>query len=286
MAAYARSQNRMPALFASLLLHAGVIAAGLIVWPWARHIVPVEVTPVTLLTSADLARLTAAQQSDTAQTAQVEEPAEVPDTQPVAPTPAPVVTPPPAPAPQPKAMPAPSPSPKVADKTPVPKPPIPKEPPTKAKGVNLDALAASLAANTAATGASKTRAERGPARPELDLSNRPSDGLARAATNTSLGQIQAKLIRLWNPNCGIEGASGVIVPVRMSLNQDGSLAKKPELVTGTVETITDPVMKAAAIRAISAVSRGSPYDGLPREDYAYWKTVILNFDAKKACRGL
>jgi len=60
MAAYARSQNRSPAMLASLLLHAGLIGATLVVWPWARQITPVQVTPVTLMTSADLARLTAA----------------------------------------------------------------------------------------------------------------------------------------------------------------------------------------------------------------------------------
>ena len=53
----------------------------------------------------------------------------------------------------------------------------------------------------------------------------------------------------------------------------------------SVQQISDPVQRAAAIRALSAVSRGAPYENLPRDDYNYWKTVILNFDAKKACQG-
>ena len=73
----------------------------------------------------------------------------------------------------------------------------------------------------------------------------------------------------------------------MNLNLDGSLAGQAQLVDfpGGPNTIKDDVLRASAIRALSAVSRGSPYDNLPRDDYSFWRSVALNFDAKQACGG-
>jgi protein TonB len=282
-----------PALTASAVLHLVVIGAGFVAWPWIHKIVPVTVTPVTLLTSADLARLTAAQRSETPSPAQAPEPEpEATPTPPPAPTPAPTPTPPPAPAPQPKAEPAPKPTPKPVEKAPSPKPiPVAKAPPAaQAKSYDLDALAKSLAQNTKASGpttAKAAAAAKGPAKPETDLSDRIADGQARATSTTALSQIRDKLIRLWSPNCGAETAANVHILVRMNLNPDGSLAGRPALADypGGVDGIADPLLKASAIRALSAVSRGAPYDNLPKADYSFWKTVALNFDAKQACLG-
>jgi hypothetical protein len=159
-----------------------------------------------------------------------------------------------------------------------------------AKNFDLDALAKSLAQNTKAAGpttAKATAAAKGPPKPETDLSDRIAEGQARATSTTALGQIRDKLIRLWSPNCGVEMAANVHILVRMNLAPDGALVGRPQLVDypGGVDGITDPVLKASAIRALSAVSRGAPYDNLPKADYNYWKTVALNFDAKQACLG-
>ncbi len=280
-----------PALTASALLHLCVIGAGFVAWPWIHKIVPVTVTPVTLLTSADLARLTAAQRSETPSPAQAPEPEpEATPTPPPAPTPAPTPTPPPAPTPQPKAEPAPKPVPKPVEKAPPPKPvPATKAPPAQTKSIDLDALAKSLAQNTKAAGPAtvKAAAAKGPAKPETDLSDRLADGQARATSTTALSQIRDKLIRLWSPNCGPEAAANVHILVRMNLSPDGSLAGQPVLADypGGINGIADPLLKASAIRALSAVSRGAPYDNLPKADYSFWKTVALNFDAKQACGG-
>jgi outer membrane biosynthesis protein TonB len=289
--AQAERRQLAPALTASALLHLVVIGAGFVAWPWIHKVVPVNATPVTLLTSADLARLTAAQRSETPS------PAQAPDSQPEAtpapppaPEPAPTPIPPPAPAPQPKAAPAQKPVPKPVEKAPPPKPvPVTKTPPAQTKSLDLDALAKSLAQNTKAAGpvAPKVAAAKGPPKPETDLSDRAPDGQARATSTTALGQIRDKLIRLWNPNCGVETAANVHILVRMNLNPDGSLAGQPGLADypGGINSIADPLLKASAIRALSAVSRGAPYDNLPKADYSYWKTVALNFDAKQACGG-
>jgi protein TonB len=290
----AERRHLAPALTASALLHLGLLGAGLVAWPWIHKIVPVTVTPVTLLTSADLARLTAAQRSDTPSPAQAEDPQpEATPTPPPAPTPAPTPTPPPAPAPQPKVVPAPKPVPAPVVKAPAPTPPPPvakAAPATPTKSYDLDALAKSLAQNTKAAGpttAKAAAAAKGPAKPETDLSDRIAEGQARATSTTALGQIRDKLIRLWSPNCGVETAANVHILVRMNLNPDGSLSGRPALADypAGVDAIGDPLLKASAIRALSAVSRGAPYDNLPKADYSFWKTVALNFDAKQACLG-
>ena len=54
-------RNLFPAFLGALILHGLVLFGGLIILRFQPPIVPVQVTPVTLLTSADLARLTAAQ---------------------------------------------------------------------------------------------------------------------------------------------------------------------------------------------------------------------------------
>ena len=52
--------NRAPALVVSVLFHVLVIGASLVAWPWKKEVKPLAVTPVTILTSAELAALTAA----------------------------------------------------------------------------------------------------------------------------------------------------------------------------------------------------------------------------------
>jgi outer membrane biosynthesis protein TonB len=304
--ARAETRKLAPALTASALLHLGLFGAGLVAWPWIHKIVPVQVTPVTLLTSDQLAALTAATRAEKPEQATTPDPEPVTQpSPPPAPAPAPVPTPPPAPAPQPKAAPAPKPAPPTPP-APAPKPvvkPVEKTPPAKptaaappktppAKSIDLDALASSLAQNTKAAGpTARPSAPKGPARPETDLADRPSDGQARATTMTALGPIRDKLIRLWNPNCGADTAANVSFRVQIYLNPDGSLSKNPDFPDYPGVNFNrpeaaakfGPVLTAAVARAQTAVVRAAPYDGLPKDDYNFWKTIVLNFDAKTAC---
>lgn len=289
--------NRSSALVVSVLLHAAVIGASLVAWPWSKEIKPVEVTPVTLLTAQDIARLSAAEQSDVPETARDPEP--TPDAPPepaaetLAPEPKPAAAPVPAapkpvptPAPVPKPAPAPAPTPKPQPK-PAPAKPAPAAKPQKP--MDLDALAASLAARTpprpAAAPARTSSSDEGLRRLERDLQPRPADGAARAATANGKAAIAAKLQRLWNPNCGVDGGGDLQVRVQISLTQRGDLARQAQLADyRSIDAISDPVLKAAASRALSAVARGAPYEGLPVEDYDNWKQFVVRFDGKLACR--
>src|SRR4051794_2797526 len=92
--------NFASVLVLSALLHVIVLGASLVHWPWLHRIVPVKVTPVTLLTTAQIMKMAAAVESDTPQSAQAETP--VADAPPDAPTPVPDPAPPePPPAPKP-----------------------------------------------------------------------------------------------------------------------------------------------------------------------------------------
>ena len=80
------------AMLASTLLHAGVIAAALISWPWARQLPMGAAVPVNIVANAPSTNLAPAEQGPQDQLAQTEEP--VPE------APAPPAAPPPAPAPR------------------------------------------------------------------------------------------------------------------------------------------------------------------------------------------
>ncbi len=280
--------DRRTALVLSALLHIGVFGAGMISWRWFGKPMPVEVTPVTLMTSDEVARLMAAEESPTREPAATEEPA-IAEPLPEAPAPAPVPRPAPAPAPAPVPKPAPAPTPKPkAAPTPTPKTPTPKTPAPKTPAVNLDALAESLAKSSPrAGGAPKTAAARGPARAETDLSARIAEGTARATSQTALNVLVDRLNRAWRPSCGVGGAPNV--NVRLRLNEDGSL-QRAELIdfrnSISADAVGDPAVRAAATLALSAAARASPYLGLPREDYEYWRSVRVVFDGKKACEQL
>jgi hypothetical protein len=104
-------------------------------------------------------------------------------------------------------------------------------------------------------------------------------------TGDELGALRDKLVRLWNPNCGVEGAARVVLRVEMRLSPDGRLAAAPRVVSRTAEGASDDVIDASAQRALSAVRAGEPYDELPKDRYFAWKDIIVRFNAREACSG-
>jgi outer membrane biosynthesis protein TonB len=273
------SSDLRPALIGSAALHLSLLAAGLIAWPHFSKPIPTAPVAVTLVPSAPVTDVRPAVEAPEVQTAAAPEPRPEPQPEPVAeapePTPAPPKPTPPKPTPTP-----PTPAPKPAEPEPKPQPkldldalasklPKPKPQPK----LDLNALASRLPKRTA-------NAERGPARPETAVQSRAAAGAAQGLTADEASLLASKLNRLWNPNCGAEGAGDIQVKVNMRLTQTGALAAPPTLMNGS----GDPVWQAAAQRALSAVARGAPYDELPRERYGVWKDIIVNFDGRQACR--
>jgi hypothetical protein len=82
------------------------------------------------------------------------------------------------------------------------------------------------------------------------------------------------LQRLWNPDCTTD--EKVMIPVRFTVSFDGHIQGRVD--ARGKEASADPVVQAAARRAIDAVHQAAPYAdtyrGIP---------FTINFDAKKAC---
>jgi len=287
--------SRLPSYLLSAILHLAVFLAAYVTWPlWSKPIQFTEAVPVTIVTSAPAADVRPAEQAEKAETAQA--PAPVPEAEPQPPAPEPLPTPkpapPPPPAPQPKLQPTPKP-PQPAPPKPAPTPKPTPPPKAKPQELNLDQLAASKASKAAsksqsldlsalAGGSPRTRssAAKGRPRAETDLLSRLAVGKASALSGDALSALQAKLNRLWNPNCGVEGGANVQVRIHVLLATDGSIAGGPTVIGKTSSGASADVVQVAAQRALVAVQRGAPYTELPR-DTAH--DLNLVFNAKQAC---
>ncbi len=278
----ARTQ-KSPALVASALFHAGVIAAALIVWPMLSKPLPLgKVVPVTLVTSDPPAEQAAAVQAPTPA------PAATPTPQPEAPPePAPIKPAPPAP---PSAASAPKPAEKTKP-TPSKQSPSIKAAPTASaqashkQDLDLDALMASIDTQRTKPAAKEASGQAGPLRPKTEKAASEGHGQDSHMSGDERQGLADKLSRLWNPNCQVEAAAGVNIKVHFRLSAQGFLVGQPELAGGgQVSSISDPIQAAAAARALSAVGRGQPYtDVLNAEHFADWHDMVVNFNAKQAC---
>lgn len=270
MAAMSRQRtNLSPAFIASALAHAALVAATIIAWPWlSKEVTLGKVVPVTLVTSGPPAEMSPAVQAPTPAPAMAEQP-----TPEAPPEPAPVT-------PQP---PTPEPTPSKAKASVAPKSAAAPSKPAKT-GLDLDALLASVAASNPRASTRETSGLQGANRARADVSAQTGKGTDTTMSASEIGAFVSKLEKLWNPNCQVEGAAGVNVRVHIRLTPQGWLAAPPELADrGDIQSSRDPMLIAAAQRALSAVGRGAPYVELNPQHYASWREMIVNFDAKKAC---
>jgi outer membrane biosynthesis protein TonB len=232
-----------------------------------------------------------------------EPPQPVHKTSPPKPAPKPEPKPAPQPKPQPKAAPKPTPeldldSLSKAARKPQPKPldlsalsksqakqqalnladlaATPTRSHSKSSPLDLSALADSPA------GGHRASAAKGPPRVETARVARQAAGAATGLDANALGALQAKVIRLWHPNCGVEGATGVTVKVRIRLGSDHSLVGQPTILSMNSSGASQAVVQAAAQRAVVAVAQGAPYDELPPTAPS---DIILVFNARQACEG-
>lgn len=239
-----------PAAIGSLALHLGV-AVALMVHLGSRELKVGSVVPVTIVWNAPPAPPPPAEQGPVEQVEQTE-----------APTPEPTPPTPPPPTPTPKAAP-PQPTPKPA-------PPPPKPAP---KGLDLDALDASLSKPTPKT----SNAQKGPTRAATSPTPRDTIGDTLAAGQAIRG-LADELQRRWNPNCEVEGGRDVLVRVTFLIGSGGALSGQPAVEIASART---DVAQAAADRAVRAVFAASPFRNLPREFYG--QRVKVNFIAREAC---
>lgn len=271
--------NRSPAFVASAAIHAAVIVATVIAWPFfAKPIELGKVVPVTIVTKAPPAEEAPAIQ------APKPAPAMTPAPEPQAPAePAPITPAPPTPPPKPAAPPKPAPQPKPtpAKQAPALRPSAPAKANAAKQDLDLDALMASLSSSSQRASARASSGQIGANRPRTAQVASESQGQDQQMSTDEIGALLAKMKRLWNPNCQVEGARGIVVRVRVKLTPQGYVIGQPELVDGGG---ADSIQAAANARARSAVDRGQPYsDVLKPEHYAAWHDRIWKFDARQAC---
>lgn len=298
----ALADDRRPALAASVALHVGVFAAGLLALSMTKPIKLGEVVPVTLVSSDQVSNIKPAVQAPTPTPATTETPS--PEATPLppapeeAPTPTPppmtrtppkptpkVETPPPKPVPTPKPAPTPKPTPTPKSVAP-PKPQPPPPPPPKSvqakpapqSSFDPDAIFSSLEKASKAAGARKAAAPRGPTHPETAAQARLAPGVGDQVSASAMADLGNELGRLWNPNCEVKGGSAVVVKVAFRLDGGGRVVGTPE---ASGENSSDPVVKAASDRAKRAVYQGQPFDTLPRA--LYGQRITVTFNANKFC---
>lgn len=252
-----------PALMGSVLLHATVAALFLISWNFTRDLKVGSVVPVTIVSSAPSADIRPAVEAPEPQTAQTDEPVPEAPLESAAPEPQPAPTPP---TPAPKAT-------KPAEKLPAVKP----APPTKPeKGLDLDALSASVSKMVKPAAAKPSSAAKGAARPETAPVARQTVGTGVSAA--ALTGLTDELQRRWNPNCDVEGGRDVKVRVAFAIGAGGQVAGN---VTSQITGAQNAVSQAAADRAVRAVYAAAPFRNLPREFYG--EKIAVTFNAREAC---
>ncbi|MES2723292.1 MAG: energy transducer TonB [Pseudomonadota bacterium] len=263
------------AMIVSVLLHGGAIVAGLMSWPKDPPQVGTTV-PVNIISNATYTDLRAAAQAAQEQMATTEQP--VPDAPPEAAVEAPLPEPlPPAPVPAPSPV---KPAPAAAKPTVDPTAKGVQKPAAKPqKALDLDALSASIAKSRPAGGKSSSAAK-GPTRQETALEARAAAGAGKGVSASALAGLVSQIERRWNPNCEVEGGRDVRVRVTFTLSATGQVVGAVE--AGGQETSSNPVVRAAAERAIRAVRQAAADKALPRE--VYGQAWAPTFNAQEACQ--
>lgn len=109
----------------------------------------------------------------------------------------------------------------------------------------------------------------------------PAAALGASAKASLLQGIVREIKPHWQPPSGPD-VDQLVSKIRFRLNQDGSLAGRPTLVSQRGENATNRAQAGRHVeQAIRAVQLAAPFD-LPEQHYAAWKTVTLDFDWKLA----
>ncbi|MGH7023112.1 MAG: energy transducer TonB [Caulobacteraceae bacterium] len=246
-----------PALLAALALHVALLVALL---GFSRPLpLPMGTSvPINIVANGPTTDSRPAQQAPVAQDAQVATP--VPEAKP----------PEPAPPPQPQSAAKPTPRPAKPVKDSFDLAAIQADVGARRPSLNLAALQADV--SKAAKTSKPAFARRGPTRAETALQARVDAGTG--VSQSDIAGLSQLLQRLWNPDCTVDNRE--VIPVKFTVSFDGHI-QGPVDAAG-LDKSSDPVVFAAARRAIDAVHQAAPYAQTYRG-----LTFTVRFDAKKAC---
>ncbi|MBE8220024.1 MAG: cell envelope integrity protein TolA [Alphaproteobacteria bacterium] len=97
-------------------------------------------------------------------------------------------------------------------------------------------------------------------------------------TDNELNVFRAQMQKCWSPPAGARDANSLVVVVRLSLDQQGRLLRKPRVINR--ERLQDPYFVAAAESVLRAIGRCQPFT-MPPDKYAAWRDLELTFDPSK-----
>lgn len=109
------------------------------------------------------------------------------------------------------------------------------------------------------------------------LSLGSANGSAAELSQSEIDAFRKRVEECWSPPVGVDANSRVKVVLRVLFNSDGSVAKPPDLVSGTLSAL-GPAMADSAKRAIL---RCQPFKMLKPEHYEQWKDIEIDFDTQK-----
>ncbi len=106
---------------------------------------------------------------------------------------------------------------------------------------------------------------------------REAQGLGTELSLSELDALQSAMYRCWRIPLDAKNPEELIVRVRVSLRSDGHVQSVDVLDRAAISMSSNPYLKIAAQRAVSAVSKCAPYDFLPVDKYDRWKEMTLRF---------
>ena len=113
------------------------------------------------------------------------------------------------------------------------------------------------------------------------LSLGAANGQCRAIVAERTRCAAAAVDRCWNPPAGVVNATRLQVVLRVLFNQDGTVARPPDLVAATPSPLGPPMAESAK----RAILRCQPFNMLKPEQYEQWKDIEINFDPRDMIRG-
>lgn len=98
-------------------------------------------------------------------------------------------------------------------------------------------------------------------------------------TVSEIDRLRVHLASNWTPNHGAPGIEQMQVVVRIYLNRDGSLSRRPEVISGYDAGQSDDVYQAFAESALRAVHKSQPLP-LPSDKFDVWHEIEITFSLK------
>lgn len=265
----------MRGLVLSLIIHGGMIAAGLIYLPRVASVLETSpIVPIELVTLGERTSIRAAapepvveDEPDETIDELIEEPEiqSAPVPEPVQPEPEVIETPAETPE-EPEVVPA-EPEPETTPDVPPQRPERPREPAQPAEP-SLNDLLGDLSRSVSETRDGQA-SEQGPRRDPA------GDGEAMTATLQDL--IRSHLARCWRASLDAPEPDELAVELVLDLDRNGELTGPPRLVDQSrVLNSPNPYLRVAGERALRAAVECQPYP-LPPEAYSQWRQIEVNF---------